>query len=213
MKIMSITSAVIQDVDLYPYQEQTIERIESNDRSIIFYGRQMGLTHTLCSYTLDCLSEGKTILFLTLKNSTRDEVTQRINLNVFGGSFKNEKVVYKNGKRNFVKVSGLVSFLNSGEELDDYDVVIVDNAINISDKYLREFMEERAKDFKNKLILASSGSTYFDGFLKELYRSKTYKNIVARRFIHPSFSKDWKDTVVAMMGLEKYRLEYECRGL
>lgn len=208
MKIMSITSAVIQDVDLYPYQQQTIERIEGNDRSIIFFGRQMGLTHTLCSYTLDCLSEGKTILFLTIKNSMRDEVTQRINLNDFGESFKN-----KNGKRNLVKVSGLASFLNSGEELDDYDVVIVDNAVNISDKHLKEFIEERAKDYKNKLILASSGSTYFDGFLKELFRSKTYHNIVARRFIHPSFSKEWKDTVVAMMGLEKYRLEYECRGL
>lgn len=205
---MSITSAVIQDVDLYPYQQQTIERIEGNDRSIIFFGRQMGLTHTLCSYTLDCLSEGKTILFLTIKNSMRDEVTQRINLNDFGESFKN-----KNGKRNLVKVSGLASFLNSGEELDDYDVVIVDNAVNISDKHLKEFIEERAKDYKNKLILASSGSTYFDGFLKELFRSKTYHNIVARRFIHPSFSKEWKDTVVAMMGLEKYRLEYECRGL
>lgn len=55
--------------------------------------------------------------------------------------------------------------------------------------------------------------TNIDGFLKELYRSKTYRNIVARRFIHPTFSKEWKDTIIAMMGLEKYRLEYECRGL
>ena len=66
MKILSITSGNIDDVDLYPYQEQTVERFKNNDRVIVFYGRQMGLTHTLCSYTLDCLDEGKNVLFLSL---------------------------------------------------------------------------------------------------------------------------------------------------
>jgi len=218
MKIRSIEDGRVIRPKLYPYQQATINILENFDRNIVIYGRQMGLTHVLCKYALDKLKNKKSVLILTAKSVMSKEITQRIKLNVFDPDWSSNSRIVRNGKtREHVKIETCDGFTKKynidTDDINQYDTIIVDLAQFVSDKVLKKLLDILDNDdFKGKLVLASSGVSSFKGTFYRLYtEDDNYNTITARRFIHPTFSKEWYDSTVSMLGKDFYRREYECR--
>jgi hypothetical protein len=169
----------------------------------------MGLTMLLAYTSLEEIQDGRSVLYITPKNPMCQDVTERINLNVFeNDDYQSQKTVIRKGQRTHIKA---VTIYNIPEDMLSYDTIIFDCPQFMSESKLKPLLEELKKDFTGKLILGNTGFNDFKGAFYHTHRNDdSFEHVNVRRFIHPSFSKEWYDYMIALMGRDKYRLEYEC---
>lgn len=210
MRVRNIMDGSFDDVELYPYQQQTLDRINSHKNSAVLYGRQMGLGTVLAKKALDDVSEGCDVLYVTSKMELARNVVEKLKLNVFDNpeyDVQKNKVLRDGAHINVVTMGSLPK----KDDIDSYDTIIIDNAQFLSEAPLAKLMK-LLEDFDGTIIAATTATSDFKGTFYNLYANDgTFKSITARRFIHPSFNKEFYQYTVASMGREKYRQQYECR--
>lgn len=212
MRMLNIMDGSVNDVELYPYQQQTLDRINRNKHTAVLYGRQMGLGTVLAKKSLDDVSEGCNVLYVTNKIAMAQEVIRKIDLNVYD---KPEYKIEKNKVINTDEGSHVhvvsISSLPKKDEIESYDTIIIDNAQFLSESMISKFMKT-LEDFDGMIIAATSATSEFKGTFYHLYHNDaSFKNITARRFIHPTFNSEFYRYTVSNMGRERYRREYEVR--
>lgn len=204
----------IDDVTFYPYQQKTLDSMEHHNKVIFQYGRQMGATTLLSYKALSDLSKQRSVLYLAPKLKMCDAPMQNIEVNVLNDRryyvSKASRKIHFGG--NCIKFSHM-KYVFEEDWTSLYDTIVIDCPQFFSNASLINIFKTIKDDrFSGQIILGNSGSSTFKGFYHDLYKNdKTFCSITARRFIHPSFSKEWYDSVVTMLGQDMYRLEYESR--
>lgn len=212
MKVQNMMDGSLSDVELYPYQQQTLDRINRNKNTAVLYGRQMGLGTVLAKKALDDVSEGCNVLYVTNKMGCVREVIEKIDLNVYDNpQYEIQKnKVYNNDQSSHVHVVSIGS-LSKKDEIESYDTIIIDNAQFLSESMFSKFMKT-LEDFDGMIVAATSATSDFKGTFYHLYHNNgSFKNITARRFLHPTFSSEFYRYTISSMGRERYRREYEVR--
>ena len=209
MKIRNTMTGVIETVELYPYQQQTLNRINSHSRSTVLYGRQMGLTLTMAYKALVDLRDGKKVLYITNKLTGTRTFMDRLRVNLSGESqytIEGNQVLVGND----VRLCTETFHYHVSLDVHYYDTIIVDEAQFQSEKFLVKLLE-LTKNFKGNLIFANTATSDHYGTFYNLCHDNNYEHVVARYFIHPSFNKEFYDQTVAYIGTERYRRQYEVR--
>lgn len=211
MKVRNIMDGSITDVDLYPYQQQTLDRINRHKNTVVLYGRQMGLGTILAKKAQDDVSEGCSVLYITRKVAVSNDVVEKLKLNIFDNpEYETQKTKIRKGKSSHINVVTFNS-LPVKDDIEHYDTIIIDDAQFLSEASLVKLMK-MLEDFDGMIIVASSGTSDFKGTFYELYKNdSSFNSITARRFLHPTFNSEFYNYTVAQIGHKRYRQDYECR--
>lgn len=200
---------------LYPYHLQTLKRIEKHERSTVLYAPDMDLDSVLIAKATRDIEQGKTVLYIPeVPDAVVNNVDLRIeavHVNLPGSKIIKHNQLIGKDEQGMMCLHHITSLQRHHHE--KYDTIIIAGASFHCNHYLERALKVLT-EFNGTLIVSGTGTTPIRGvFYRICCHDHRYHHIVARRFIHPEFTREWYQQTLLELGVEKYRRHYELRWL
>lgn len=225
VKIITLDKGFV-NIDLYPFQQQTIQDINDNRFVVMKAGRQVGKTTTLVAYILHYIlfNEDKFVAILANKAKTAREILNRIKI-----AYESLPIWLQQGVRTWNK--GDIELENNCRILADSTASSAARGFTISFLYLDEFAfvpNNIADDFftsvyptissgtSSKILISSTpnGMNHFYRIWKEAEDGVNgFKTIEANWRQVPGRTERWALEQKRVLGEQKYLQEMECSFL
>ena len=205
---------------LRPYQLKTKKIFEENHHIILQAPRQSGVSKLMYSYSYDCFSNGRNVLFINDRQSLFSiKATVMRYLEKQKVDTDRDFVITDENNTNRFRVMSVAGFLLHTsknikifhKENQSLDVLIIDNAAFMYKNYLYLVLVYYIKHYpKTKIILVNTG-TNGKNFYYHLYKNKnTFKKITWRCLMHEDL-QNHRERIKEYIGDNVYSTEYENR--